>query len=92
MRYYYYKKIVADLKSTGLIINPYDPCVANIMVNGNHMTITWHIYDLKISRIDAYEATKVIYWMKGIYIIHMKEYHGKKYDYLGMDLDFSVDG
>ena len=36
--------------------------------------------------------TKVIDWMKGIYGSHMKESRGKKQNYLGMDLEFSVDG
>ena len=35
---------------------------------------------------------KVIDWMKGVYVRHMKEYYGSKYRYLGMDLEFSVDG
>ena len=52
---------MAHLKSRGLIINSYDPCVANIMINGNQVTITWHIYDVKILHIDADEVTKVTY-------------------------------
>ena len=42
--------------------------------------------------IDTDEAKEVIYWIKGIYDSHMKESRGKKHDYLGMDLDFLVDG
>ena len=41
------------------------------MVNGNQMITTWHINNLKISYVDADEATKVIDWMKGIYGSHM---------------------
>ena len=58
--------MVACLKSRGLIINPYDPCVANMMVNGNQITIIWHVDDLKILHTDADEVTKVIDWTKGI--------------------------
>ena len=34
-----------------VIINPYDHCVANKIVNGNQCTIIWHVDDLKISHI-----------------------------------------
>ena len=30
----FYEKLLSDLKSKGFIINPYDPCVSNTMVNG----------------------------------------------------------
>ena len=35
----FYRKLVADLKSLGYEINPYDPCVANKNINGKQMTI-----------------------------------------------------
>ena len=34
-----YRKLVLDLQEMGFEINPYNPCVANKMVNGTHMTI-----------------------------------------------------
>ena len=61
-----------DLKSRGFIINLYDPCVYNMMVNGNQITIKWHVDDFKISHVDADEVIKVIEWMEGIYGSHMK--------------------
>ena len=50
------EKLVSDLKSRGFIVNPYDPYVANMMVNAYHMTITWHINHLRISHIDPDEV------------------------------------
>ena len=35
----FYKKLVSELISTGFEINPYDPCVANKIINGNQMTL-----------------------------------------------------
>jgi hypothetical protein len=35
----FYRKLVADLTSFGYEINPYDPCVANKIINGKQMTI-----------------------------------------------------
>ena len=48
----FYKKLVKDLESIGFVINPYDFCVANKMINGKQMTIIWHVDDLKISHAD----------------------------------------
>ena len=31
----------------GFILNPYDTCVANCMINGKLCTILWHVDDLK---------------------------------------------
>ena len=62
-----------DLKSRGFIINPYGPCVSNIMINGKQITITWHVDDLKTLHVDADEVTKVIDRTKGICRSHMKE-------------------
>jgi hypothetical protein len=38
----FYKKLCNDLKEIGFTINPYNPCVANRIVNGNQHTVTWH--------------------------------------------------
>ena len=35
----FYKKLVSELIGMGFIINPYDPCIANKMVNRNQMTL-----------------------------------------------------
>ena len=39
----FYRKLVADLTSIGFEINPYDPCVANKLIDGKQMTICWHV-------------------------------------------------
>jgi hypothetical protein len=44
----------------GFEINPYDPCVANKMVNGTQMTIRWHVNDLMISHLSQDEIMKVV--------------------------------
>ena len=63
----FYKKLSSDLENMGFEINPYDPCVANKMVNGSQMTVTWHVDDLKISHKDEEELTKFILKLNGIY-------------------------
>jgi hypothetical protein len=54
----FYRKLVGELESAGFKLNPYDPCVANKMINGKQMTVCWHVDDLKVSHIDPSEVTK----------------------------------
>ena len=49
----FYKKLVKDLKQYGFIVNPYDPCVANKIVEGKQLTVSWHVDDLKSSHKDS---------------------------------------
>ena len=44
----FYRNLVKDLESYGFQINPYKPCVANKMINNKHMTVVWHMDDLKV--------------------------------------------
>ena len=73
-------------------MNPYDPCVANKIVNGSQMTVTWHVDDLKVSHKDYNEITKfLLFWGKR-YENRITVTRGDVHDYLGMDLDFSTKG
>ena len=48
----FYKSLRSDLEDRGFVFNPYDPCVANKMLDGEEMTMCWHVHDLKISHKD----------------------------------------
>ena len=48
----FYDNLVSYLKSKVFIINPYDPCVSNMIINWNQMTTTWHIDKPKILHVD----------------------------------------
>ena len=91
----FYKKLVNDLKSQGFVLNPYDICVANKMVNGKQLTVCWHVDDLKVSHVDTNEVTNMINWLKVTYedkIGKMVVSRGKIHRYLGMTLDYSTSG
>ena len=53
----FYCKLRADLEDTGFEVNPYDPCVANRIVNRSQCTIVWHVDDLKVSHKDEAVVT-----------------------------------
>ena len=87
----FYLKLWRDLQKRKFRRNPYDPCVANSMVNGTQMTVIWHVDDLKISHAQHTEVTKMIGYLKRIYG-ELTISRGKKHEYLGMELDFSDSG
>ena len=87
----FYLKLMGDLLEYGFEINPYDPCVANKLVNGKQLTVTFWVDDLKVSHEDSNVVTKFIKWLEDKYG-KMRTSRGKKHDYLGMDMDFSTPG
>ena len=87
----FYKKLRNDLESIGFEVNPYDPCIANKVIDGKQMIIMWHVDDIKISHEDGWEITKMIKWLGKIYR-DIKVKRGRKQHYLGMDLDFQNKG
>ena len=48
----FYHKLTKALLSYSFDLNPYNPCVANKMVNGELPTICWHVDNLKSSHIN----------------------------------------
>ena len=63
LRPIFYRKLVADLTSIGFEINPYDPCVANKIIDGKQMTICWHVDDLYIGHEDPHVVTTFLEWL-----------------------------
>jgi hypothetical protein len=60
----YYKRFVKSFKSKGFKLNPYDPCVANKQVNGEQLTMCFHVGDCKISHLTPKVFDKAIEWLR----------------------------
>ena len=92
----YYKKFRGDIENIGYVVNPYDPCVANKVINGKQHTITWHVDDIKASHVDSKVNDEFHAWCEKKYgnkdIGHVTTVRGKKHDYLAMNLDYSEEG
>ena len=95
----FYLKFVKNLKSIGFVLNPYNPCVANKIVDNAQLTVVWHVDDLKASHVDAGGVTRISVWLQKTYerlfddgLGAMKLKRGKIHEYLGMKLDFSIVG
>ena len=59
-----YHKLTKAQLSDRFEPNPYDPCVVNKMVNGEQLTICWHMHDLKSSHIDTKVNDEFLQWIK----------------------------
>ena len=75
----------------GFEINAYDPCVANKIVNGIEITVTWHVDNLKVSHKELSEVLKFILEMGNIYGPVVTVTRRKVNSYLCSDFDYSTD-
>ncbi len=69
----------------GFVINPYDKCVANKMINGKQCTVVWYVDDNKISHEDPAVVTQIIELM-GKHFGKLTITRGNKHRFLGMNL------
>ena len=59
----FYLKLQGDLEEFGFKMNKYDSCVANKIVNGKQMTVTWHVDDLKALHEEEIELMKLVIFL-----------------------------
>jgi hypothetical protein len=95
----YYHKFVKSLTDIGFIINPYDPCVANKIIEGKQMTICFHVDDCKLSHRKKKVMDTMIEYLREEYESIFEDRtgamtvsRGKIHKYLGMTLDYTVRG
>ncbi len=88
----FYRLLVGDLTSNRFVLNPYDPCVANKMIDGQQMTVIWHVDNLKVSHKDPVQVEKFGDWLEETYGKKVARHSGKIHDYLGMIFDYSHNG
>jgi hypothetical protein len=90
----FWRDLAKTLESYGFIINPYDRCVANIMIDGSQCTVVWHVDDLKISHKDPEVVLMVICALEKRYgkAKPLTVNRGKVHEYLGMEINYSEKG
>ena len=91
----FYHKVVADLCSMGFELNPYDPCVANKMMDGHQMTICWHVDNFFLAHKNLKTVFGILQWLQACCETPdkpLKATCGALHHYLGMNIDFSTPG
>jgi hypothetical protein len=81
----WYELFSSTLQGMGFEINPYDRCVANMMINGKQCTIAWYVDDNKVSHMEPAVVTKIIEQVEE-HFGKMTVTRGKKHCFLGMNI------
>ena len=99
LRYNGFKSVVLSLTDVGFIINPYDSCVANKTIEGEQMTICFHVDNCKLSHRKQKVMDRMIEYLRQEYESIFEDgsgamtvSRGKVHKYLGMTLDCTVRG
>jgi hypothetical protein len=95
----YYRKFVKSLTDIDFIINPYDPCVSKKIIEGEHMTIYFHVDDCKLRHRKKTVMDRMIGYLQQEYESIFEDVSGAMtvsrgniHKYLGMTLYYSVPG
>ena len=86
----WYELYATTLEKEGFVINPYDRCVANKVINGEQCTIVWYVDDNKVSHKDPKVVDEVIELMK-VHFGELTTSRGKKHRFLGMNITINDD-
>jgi Reverse transcriptase (RNA-dependent DNA polymerase) len=84
----WYKLFYGTLEKMGFVLNPYDPCIANCMIDGKQCTIAWYVDDMKISHVDPEVVTSIINTLEN-HFEKMTVTRGKEHVFLGMNIRYT---
>ena len=87
----WYNLFHGTLKEMGFVLNPYDSCIANCIIDGKQCTIAWYVDDNKISHADPQVVTKVIENIEERFG-KMTITRGKEHVFLGMNIRYNGSG
>ena len=83
----WYDLLSTSLQKMGFVINPYDPCVANCIIEGSQCTISWYVDDTKISHVNPNVVTMIIEKMEQQFG-KMTVTRGDEHIFLGMHIKY----
>jgi hypothetical protein len=85
----FYRKLRKELENYGFEVNPYDPCMANMMTKcGKQMTVIWHVNNVMRLCKNDFKLTKFRCYLGKIYGPKLSMHTGQKHDYMGVDMEF----
>jgi hypothetical protein len=90
----FYDKLTCKLQEWGFDFNQYDRCVANKIVNGNQLTVIWHVDDLKVSHKEVKVVDEFMQKLDDEFgkETPINKSNGQIHNYLGMVLDYTKHG
>lgn len=87
----WYKLLTKTLADAGFVANRYDPCIMNKTCNGTQLTVIFHVDDLHVSSVSNELLDRFEKFLHRSFP-EVTSRKGPILDYLGMVLDYSVEG
>jgi len=81
----WYERLRGALESIGFVVNPYDQCVFNAMVDGVQVTVAFHVDDLLITSVSDAALEHVIVGLRKEFVA-VTVNRDPNHSYLGMNL------
>jgi hypothetical protein len=86
--YLWYHMFSGTLQKMGFVLNPYNSCVANCIIDGKQCTVLWYVDDTKISHVDPRVVTDIINKME-THFDTMTVTRGCEHVFLGMRIQYN---
>ena len=87
----WYTLFTEVLQKEGFVLNPYDSCVANKVINDKQCTVGWYVDDNILSHVETTVVDKVLATIEG-YFPGLSIERGNKLNFLGMEIDIFEKG
>ena len=91
----FYNKLKGVLEELGFKVNDYDECTFNKMEDGVQCTVQFHVDNLKCSCVHQSVLDNIIDELNKVFGKDgpkLSASYGKIHEYLGMTIDWSIDG
>ena len=82
------QSVSSHFKGYRFILNPYDLCIANYMIDGKQCTIAWYVDNNKISHVNPNVVTTIIGKLQERFD-KMSVTRGKEHVFLGMHIRYT---
>ena len=90
----FYNKLTTQLTEWGFKMNPYDECTFNKTVNGEQLTMQFHVDDLKASHKDPRVLSDLMSELRSTFgkEDELSETTGNAHEYLGLTINYFAPG
>ena len=87
----WYSLYIKVLEKEGFVVNTYNKCVANKMIEGKQCTLAFYVDDNKLSNVSSKVVDGVLNTIEGHFPSLVVIKYGKRLNFLGMEIEFIGD-
>ena len=82
---------IEALEKEGFVVNEYDKCIANKMIEEKQCTLAFYVDDNKLSHVSSKVVDNLLDTIEGYFPGLVVTERGKRLNFLGMEIDFIGD-